>query len=317
MRVYVTGATGFVGRWLEKELTSAGHEVVAAPDPDQLDVADLDGLVRWLSSAGTPDAVVHLAGVAFARDACEAPAEAFRINVGGTMALFEALRSIGLRPPVLVSGSADVYGDPSPEDLPLTEQAVLRPVQPYAISKAAQEATAIAAAVRYGFPVVVARSFNHAGPGQRPVFVVPAMAQRVLAMRRGEAAAVPTGNIDVRRDITDVRDVVRAYRLLLEGSAEGRLGTPPLVVNVASGRAVSVRWIVEQLCAMVGRAPIVRQDPTLVRQSDPKEICGDASLLTSLTGWRPTIPLEQTLADVLDDARTRLHTPDQAGGTPA
>jgi GDP-4-dehydro-6-deoxy-D-mannose reductase len=304
MRIFVTGAIGFVGGWLTRELAASGHEVVAAPGPDELDITDREGLVRWLSSSGRPDGVVHLAGMSFAPDAHEDPSEAFRVNVAGTIALFEALRSLGIRPGVLVSGSADVYGMPRPEDLPLTEQAPLAPLLPYAISKAAQEAVAVEAGVRFGFPVVVTRSFNHAGPGQRPVFVVAAMARRVLAAKRGDAAAIPTGNVDVQRDLSDVRDVVRAYRLLLEGAVAGSLGTPPIVVNVASGRVVTIRWVIEQLCALAGVQPALALDPSLVRLNDPVKRAGDSSLLTSLTGWRPTIPLEQTLADVLADAGT-------------
>lgn len=316
MRVFVTGAIGFVGGWLQRELAANGHEVVAAPEPDELDIADRDGLIRWLSSSGHVDGVIHLAGMAFAPDAHNDPSEAFRVNVAGTIALFEALRVLGIRPGVLVSGSADVYGMPRPEDLPLTEQAPLAPLLPYAISKAAQEAVAVEAGTRYRFPVVVTRSFNHAGPGQRPVFVVAAMARRVLALQRGETVVIPTGNVDVSRDLSDVRDIVRAYRLLLEAAVNGSVGIPPLVVNVASGRVVTVRWVIEQLCALAGVQPALEVDGSLVRACDPVEIAGDASLLNSLTGWRPTIPLEQTLADVLSDAAIRYPTPSDGVASP-
>jgi GDP-4-dehydro-6-deoxy-D-mannose reductase len=308
MRVYVTGAIGFVGGWLLRELAANGHEAVAAPGPDRLDITDRDGLIRWLSSSGRPDAVAHLAGMAFAPDAHNDPSEAFRVNVAGTIALFEALRSLDIRPGVLVSGSADVYGAPRPEDLPLTEQAPLAPLLPYAISKAAQEAVAVEAGMRYGFPVVVTRSFNHAGPGQRPVFVVAAMARRVLALQRGETTTIPTGNVDVRRDLSDVRDVVCAYRLLLEAAVDGSLGIPPTIVNVASGRVVTVRWVIGQLCSLAGVETALEVDASLVRASDPVEIAGDSSLLNKLTGWRPTIPLERTLADVLSDAAREHQT---------
>jgi GDP-4-dehydro-6-deoxy-D-mannose reductase len=300
VRIFVTGATGFVGGWLQRELLGAGHEIVAAPGPDELDIADRDQLVRWFS--GSPDAVVHLAGMAFAPDARSDPAEAFRVNVGGTVAVFEALRELGLRPPTLVTGSSEVYGIPRPEDLPLGETAPLAPRQPYAVSKAAQEGVAIAAAVRWGFPVVVTRSFNHSGPGQRPVFVLPALARRIAAVRRGASTSLSAGNIDVRRDIGDVRDVVRAYRLLLEGLAEGRLGRAPLVVNVATGRAEPIRSMIDQLCTLAGVSPEVRIDPALVRADDPPEIRGDATLLGELTGWRPEIPLVQTFSDLLAEA---------------
>lgn len=316
MRIFVTGAIGFVGVWLRRELVANGHEVIEAPGPDQLDITDREGLVRWLSSSGRPDGVVHLAGMAFGPDADSDPSEAFRVNVAGTIALFEALRGLDIRPAVLVSGSSDVYGMPRPGDLPLTENALLAPLLPYAVSKAAQEAVAVEAGVRYGFPVVATRSFNHVGPGQRPVFVVAAMARRVLALQRGEAAAIPTGNVDVRRDLSDVRDVVRAYRLLLEAAVNGSRNVSPTIVNVASGRVVTVRWVIEQLCSLAGVQPTLEVDPSLLRTNDPAEIAGDASLLTSLTGWRPTIPLEQTLADVLSDAGVGHRTSGDAVKTP-
>jgi GDP-4-dehydro-6-deoxy-D-mannose reductase len=300
MRVFVTGAIGFVGQWLTKELRASGHVVVAAPGPQALDIADRRSLVSWLSGqAGAPDAVVHLAGMAFAPDAGHDPGEAFRVNVGGTVALFEALREIGIRPPVLVSCSADVYGTPRAEDLPLREDAPLAPNTPYSLSKAGQEGAAAEASARYGFPVVITRSFNHTGPGQRPVFVVPAMANRVMAVKRGQATGIPAGNVDVRRDLTDVRDVVIAYRLLLESAAAGALAEPCTIVNVASGRVVSVREIVERLCTMAGVSPAIQIDQSLVRANDPAEIRGDATLIHQLVGWQPTIALDQTLRDLL------------------
>lgn len=300
MRVFVTGAIGFVGGWLRRELAQAGHEVVAAPGPELLDIADRAGLIDWLSPG--PDAVVHLAGMAFPPDARSDPTEAFRVNVGGTVAIFEALRELGLRPPVLVSGSSEVYGAPRAQDLPLREEAPLNPQQPYAVSKAAQEGVAVEAAVRWGFPLVVTRSFNQSGPGQRPVFVLPALARRVAAVRRGDSTTLSAGNVDVLRDIGDVRDAVRAYRLLLEGLAEDRLRGAPLVVNVATGRAESIHSMIDQLCALAGVAPRVRIDPALVRADEPPEVRGDASLLRELTGWQPEIPLAQTLSDLLAEA---------------
>jgi GDP-4-dehydro-6-deoxy-D-mannose reductase len=303
MRIFVTGATGFVGGWLQRELVDAGHEVVPAPGLGKLDIADRAGLARWLSrGVGAPDAVVHLAGMAFAPDAESDPAEAFRVNVAGTIAVFEALRDVGVRPSVLVAGSSEIYGAPRPQDLPLAESAPLNPRRPYGWSKAAQESVAVEAGVRWGFPIVVTRSFNHAGPGQRPAFVLPAMARRVVAVRRGIAPVVAAGNVDVRRDISDVRDVVRAYRLLLEGSVDGHLGSQPVIVNVGSGRSETIRSLVERLCALAEVAPAIRVDLALVRPDDPPEIRGDVSLLSELTGWRPEIPMARTLTDLLEEA---------------
>lgn len=303
MRVFVTGAIGFVGGWLLAELRRSGHTVVPAPGPEELDITDLDGLARWLGDPShPPEAVVHLAGMAFAPDAKTDPAEAFRVNVGGTIALFEALRLVGIKPAVLVTGSSEVYGSPRSGDLPLRETAPLAPSHPYGMSKIGEEAIAVEASSRYGFPVVVTRSFNHAGPGQRPVFVVPAIARRVVAVQRGETTSIRAGNLDVRRDLTDVRDVVRAYRLLLELAADG---AEPVarVVNVASGKTVSIRLIIDQLCELAGVTPRIEVDESLVRADDPAEICGDASLLSQLTGWRPEILLRTTLTDVLAEAR--------------
>ena len=129
------------------------------------------------------------------------------------------------------------------------------------------------------------------------------MARRVLAVKRGEATVIPAGNVDVYRDIGDVRDVVRAYRLLLEAVTVGRLGSDPVVVNVATGRAETIRSLIEQLCALAGIAPAVQVNPALVRADDPPEIRGDASLLTELTGWRPEISLDRTLADLFAEAQ--------------
>jgi GDP-4-dehydro-6-deoxy-D-mannose reductase len=300
MRVFVTGAIGFVGQWLERELLATGHEVVVAPGPDVMDIADRKALIRWLDDpAGPPDAVIHLAGMAFAPDAGRDPVEAFRVNLGGTVALFESLREMGIRPAVVVSGSADVYGSPRPADLPLREEAPLAPSSAYSLSKVAQEGAAAEAAARYGFRVVVTRSFNHTGPGQRPVFVVPAMALRVMAVKRGQAARIPAGNVDVRRDLSDVRDVVAAYRMLAEWAAGAGARDGCTIVNIASGRAVTVRSIVEKLCELAGVNLSLETDPSLVRPDDPMEIRGDAGLIEALVGWRASIPLEQTLADVL------------------
>ena len=299
MRIFVTGANGFVGHWLARELIANGHAVVETPGPETLDIADRAAVRQWLDDpAGPPDAVVHLAGMAFAPDAGADPAEAFRVNVGGTVTLFEALRELGIRPPVLVSGSADVYGTPDRARLPLVEDALVAPQTPYALSKAAQEGVAAEAAGRFGFPVVVTRSFNHTGPGQRPVFVVPAMAARIVAVKRGQSATIPVGNVDVVRDMTDVRDVVAAYRLLIEPEHQPRPGEC-VIVNVASGQSYSIRNLVHRMCEIAGIPPLLEREPSLLRKDDAAEIRGDASNLRRRTGWQPAIPLDQTLADVL------------------
>jgi GDP-4-dehydro-6-deoxy-D-mannose reductase len=246
-----------------------------------------------------PDAIAHLAAIAYAPDAAGDPTKAFRITVGGTLDLVEALRTTGQRPKVLITGSSEVYGAPRPDALPIGEHAPLAPRTPYALSKVAQEAIAVRAATELGLPLVVTRSFNHTGPGQRPMFVVPALAARVLeAARGGPRRRVRVGNLDVCRDFSDVRDVVRAYRLLLERLDDGSLPVGATIVNVARGRSVSIRWILEEFLRLSESDVAYDVDPALVRADDPPDIHGDASALTALTGWRPERELSQTLADV-------------------
>lgn len=294
MRVLVTGVTGFVGGWIAKALRGAGHEVLA---PDRVDVTDADAVADEMRRLA-PDAVAHLAAVAFAPDAGTDPSRAFRVTLGGTINVLEAVRSIDPTPAVLVSGSSEVYGSPRPADLPLTELSPLAPRSPYALSKAAQEGVCLAYAARHGLRLVVTRSFNHVGPDQRDVFVVPALASRVRAMAAGEAIDIPVGNLDVRRDLTDVRDVVGAYVGLLAGLVEGSIPPGGLCLNVCSGRSVAIRFVLEELCRLASVEPRVRVEPSLVRTEDPPEIRGDGSVLARLTGWQPTTSLETTLADV-------------------
>ena len=295
MRVLVTGASGFVGRWLCRALSAKGHEVLDGEN--RLDVTDHRALSESLART-KPDAVAHLAAVAFGPDAGADPARAFAVTVGGTINLLEVVRSMGRPPAILITGSSEVYGTPAAGELPLTEGASLRPVKPYALSKAAQESIGLAYAARHGLRVVVTRSFNHAGPDQRPVFVIPALAARVAAVARGETNEVTAGNLDVRRDVTDVRDVADAYVRLLEWLHTEAPGGESLVLNVCSGRSVAIRWLLEELCRLAGVQPEIRIDPALVRSEDAPDIRGDASAIERLVDWRATTPLETTLADI-------------------
>ena len=211
-KILVTGATGFVGQWLIRDLEAAGHEAIGAPSSATLDITDAQS-VTALAAAVHPDAIAHLAGVAFARDAQADPNRAMAVNAGGTQAVIDAASQLDKPIPVLVSGSSEVYGLPAPSDLPLREVAPLRTDQPYGLSKLAQERVAIERGSALGVPIVVTRSFNHTGPGQRPEFVAPALARRIARARQTGILEVVVGNLDVRRDIGDVRDVVRAYQI--------------------------------------------------------------------------------------------------------
>jgi GDP-4-dehydro-6-deoxy-D-mannose reductase len=305
MRILVTGSSGFVGRWLARELRDAGHEVVCAGGRDDLDVTDARAVRSGVAQA-RPDSIAHLAAMTFGPDARRDPERAFAVNALGTRHVLEAAVAHDPSTRVLLVSSAEVYGHPDPARLPIDENAPLAAVSPYGRSKIAAERSATELATAHDLPLTIVRPFNHSGPGQRLDFVVPSIAARIVeASRRGDPEIV-AGNLDVRRDFGDVRDVVRAYRLLLEASLPAAGATNPWIVNVATGRSVAIRTIVDTLAGLAGHEVVVRTDPALVRSDDPPEIRGDATRLRAATGWAPAIPLEQTLVDVLIDVRARL-----------
>ena len=288
MRILVTGATGFVGRWLVRELEAAGHEVVGSGDEDRLDVTDRAAVEAGIGAA-RPDAIAHLAAVSFGPEAGREPGRALSVNVGGTINVIQALGSLGEPTILLVPSSSEVYGPPDPADLPLAETAPLRPRAPYALTKVAQEAIALRLGPELGIRVVVCRSFNHTGPGQRLDFAIPAFGSRILAAQAAGEGRIRVGNVDVRRDIGDVRDVARAYRLLLELAHDG--GTPArgLIANVATGTSIVMRDAIAGLSAAAGHAVELDPDPGLIRSDDALDVRGDSTRLRELTGWRPEI----------------------------
>jgi GDP-4-dehydro-6-deoxy-D-mannose reductase len=301
MRVLVTGATGFAGRWLLLELERAGHEAVAAPSHGELDLAEEPDF-RPLLAAVRPDAVAHLAAVSFGPDASKDPELAIRVNEGGTRALLAALDALSSPAAVLVTSSSEVYGHFDPADLPIVESHPTQATTAYGKSKIGQELAAFESAAG-GRRIAITRAFNHIGPGQREVFVAPALARRVLELCDGKTATIRAGNLDVRRDFGDVRDVVRAYRLLIEALSDGRVPAKRPVYNVATGRSVPIRSLVEILCGLAGVEMVTEVDPALVRADDPPDVRGDSSAIRELTGWQPTISLADSLADVLASIR--------------
>jgi GDP-4-dehydro-6-deoxy-D-mannose reductase len=201
---------------------------------------------------------------------------------------------------VVAVASADVYGQVAEADLPITEDRPLRPVSPYGASKAAADLVALQAHLGHGLAVVRARPFNHLGPGQSNRFVASALASRIATNELTEEATVPVGNLSARRDFTDVRDVVAAYRLL------ARHGKPGEAYNICCGRDVAVHEIAERLVALAERPMRLETDPDLLRPVDTPVLRGDPTRLHDTTGWKPALSLDQTLADVLDDWRRRV-----------
>jgi GDP-4-dehydro-6-deoxy-D-mannose reductase len=299
VRALVTGAGGFVGRHLVEHLAEQGDEVVEMElAVDGIDIADAEPVMEAVMGA-KPTAVYHLAGAADVGGSWTAPRETFMANALGTLNVLEAARAAGVER-VLAVTSADVYGRVSEDELPLREDQPLRPVSPYAASKVAADALAQQAWLGHRLPVIRVRAFNHLGPGQSDRFLAPSLAARIARNERQGGDEVPIGNMTPLRDVTDVRDVVRAYRLLMER------GEPGGVYNVCRGRAASVKEIAEELLGMASRPMHLVVDQALQRPVDIPVLVGDNGALRAATGWEPTIPLETTLADVLADWRTRL-----------
>jgi GDP-4-dehydro-6-deoxy-D-mannose reductase len=290
VRALITGGKGFVGTWLADHLRRCGDEVTAIDiETDIADQAALDPVV----AAAAPDAVYHLAARTHVGESWKVPAEVLRVNVLGTAAVLAAARQVPGDPKVLVVSSAEIYGSVRPEQLPLDELAPVAPVTPYAASKAAAEQVALQAWRGYQQPVVVVRPFNHVGPGQAPTFAVSALARRIVEARRVGAGTLAVGTLSTRRDFTDVRDVVQAYRLLVEH------GEPGGVYNVCSGHDVAVSEVASRLLELAGADLELVTDPELVRPVDVPVLRGDPALLEAATGWKPAIPLDDTLGDVL------------------
>jgi GDP-4-dehydro-6-deoxy-D-mannose reductase len=299
VRALVTGAGGFVGVHLVRHLIESGDDVTELERTvDGIDITDGPGLTEAVLAA-KPTVVYHLAGAADVGGSWETPHETFLANAVGTLNVLAACRAAGCER-VLAVSSADVYGRVTEDELPLDEEQPLRPMSPYAASKVAADALAQQAWLGHRQPVVRVRAFNHLGPGQSDRFLVPALAARIARNERDGGDAVPIGNMAPRRDVTDVRDVVRAYRLLVER------GEPGDVYNVCSGRAVAVKEIADLLLGMARRPMRLVSDPKLQRPVDIPVLVGDNGRLARATGWAPTIPLEQTLADVLADWRTQV-----------
>ena len=294
MRALVTGASGFVGAHLVAHLEAEGDTVVAP----ETDITDRTALFAS-TAACAPEVVYHLAAQADVGGSWSDPIGTLRVNVEGTRNVLDAAREAGARRVVAVT-SADVYGIVDEADLPLDEDTPIRPVSPYAASKAAADILCLQATLGHGLDVVRARSFNHLGPGQSDRFVASAIASRIVANERDGGAVVRIGNLEARRDFTDVRDVVRAYRLLMEHGVAGD------VYHVCSGTDRSVREVAEQLTTLALAEMRLETDPELFRPVDLKSLRGDPSKIRATTGWEPRIDLDQTLRDLLEHWRATV-----------
>jgi GDP-4-dehydro-6-deoxy-D-mannose reductase len=297
VKAVVTGARGFVGRHLARHLARTGVDVVSldVAGGEPVDVTDRDAVARRIR-AEAPDAVYHLAARSHVGASWTDGERLHAVNVDGTRAVVDACVAASV-PRVLVVGSAEQYGAVDPALVPVRETTPCRPLSPYGRTKVEAEEVALAAHRDHGVGVVCTRAFNHTGPGQSSAFLVPGLAARIVAAERAGQDEIALGNGDPVRDFSDVRDVVRAYALLVERGVAGE------TYNVCSGRGVRVGEVAARLVARARRPLRTVTDPDLLRPADVPVLVGDPAKLVAATGWAPEHTLDDTLDAVLAAAR--------------
>lgn len=317
-RALITGITGFVGSHMAEYLLESQPEVEVYGTARwrsrrdniehishrirliECDMNDANS-VRTMIENTRPDYIFHLAAQSFVPTSWHAPTDTLNTNIMGQLNLFEAVRLAGIDPVIQIAGSSEEYGLVLPDEVPIKETNPLRPLSPYAVSKVAQDMLGWQYFYAYDLRVIRTRAFNHSGPRRGDVFVESNFANQVVQIELGLVPPVlKVGNLEARRDYTDVRDVVRAYWLAVTRAEPGE------VYNIASGKSWAIQEVLDMLLAQA-RVPIrVEEDPTRLRPSDVLILEGDATRFRNATGWEPTIPFEQTLQDILAYWRERL-----------
>lgn len=318
MKVLITGITGFAGSHLAEHILAEhpGVEVFGLVrwrsrmeniqgilDKVVLKEGDLKDIVSLMAVLGQvkPDRIFHLAAQSFVPTSWKLPAETFAINAIGEIHLFEAALSLNLRPRIQIAGSSEEYGMVYPDEVPMKETNPLRPLSPYAVSKVAQDLLAYQYFKSYGLHTVRTRGFNHTGPRRGDVFVTSNFAKQVVEIEKGKREpVVRVGNLEAKRDFSDVRDVVRAYWLAVEK------GEPGDVYNIGTGRAFAMKEVLDTLLALSKVKVRVEVDPERLRPSDVPILLADCVKFRKMTGWEARIPFEKTMADLLDYWRARV-----------
>ncbi len=313
MRILITGVGGFVGGHLHRQILESNpnaeiHGTIL--DDTQFQPAGVichaldlknEKLVDDLIQKIQPEHIYHLAAQASPRRSFAAPWETLENNIRSQLNIFLASLKLNPHPRILIISSAEIYGPVRPEQLPITEGAPLKPTNPYGVSKVGQDMLGLQYYLSHRLPVLRARPFNHFGPGQSEGFVAVDFAIQVAKIEAGQQKPIlEVGNLSAQRDFTDVRDVVRAYRLIMEK------GMPGDVYNIASGKPISIQKLLDMLLDYSTVKIDVRTDPARMMPIDVPIILGDASLLKAATGWEPTINFEDTVLDVLNDCRKRV-----------
>lgn len=309
MKALITGISGFVGKHLTQHLISEGHEVagidaVKLEFPDDIiktenlliiegDLRDEDILAKALNDF-KPDVVFHLAAQSSVKISFENPVETFSDNLIGTLILFETISKLDFSVKTLVISSSEVYGQLSPEECPVSEEYPLRPINPYAVSKASVDLLAYQYYKAYNMPVYIARAFSHSGPGQKTVGVLSDWAFQVAKIELGlTPPIIKVGNLKVKRDYTDVRDVVKAYMSIL------KIGEPGRPYNVCSGMGYELSELLNKYKKLSKKEIEIQTDQSRMRPVDIPILTGSNERIKLETGWQPKITIDQTLADSL------------------
>ncbi len=314
VRVLITGVAGFVGRHLVRHLLDTQPTIdlhgtaLDSPSPlvpgdvaqHVLDLRDAEA-TRTFVERLAPDHIYHVAAQASVRRSFDAAWETLENNIRGQLNIIHGALSMRVPPRILVVSSGEIYGDAAPEHLPSDETTPLRPSSPYSVSKVTQDMLGLQYFLSHNLPILRARPFNHLGAGQSEGFVAPDFAMQIARVEAGQQEPrLYVGTLTAERDFTDVRDVVRAYRLIMEQ------GTPGDVYNVASGITHTIQEMLDLFLRHSTAQIEICLDPDRIRPASIPILWGDSSRLTALTGWQPTISFEQTLIDVLDDCRQRV-----------
>lgn len=311
MRILITGITGFVGSHLAEYLLKKdpADEIYGIYRwrsrmenlhliHDKINMVECDlhdsGSVRQMMEKVRPDWIFHLAAQSYVLSSWHAPADTISNNILGQLNLLEAMRELNLDCRMQIAGSSEEYGLVKPDEVPIKETNPLRPMSPYAVSKVGQDMLAYQYFMSYGFHVIRTRAFNHSGPRRGDVFVESNFAKQIADIEKGKQEPIlKVGNLEARRDFTDARDIVRAYYMALEK------GIPGDVYNIASDNDYSIQEILDILLSKTKVKIKVEVDPARLRPSDVPILRGDYSKFHKLTGWKPEIPFEQTLEDLM------------------
>jgi GDP-4-dehydro-6-deoxy-D-mannose reductase len=318
MRVLITGITGFAGSHLADYILqnhpqakvfglvrwrSRMENILHIQNRIRLieaDLKDMASLKRCLAEV-KPDLIFHLAAQSFVPTSWKCPAETFAINALGQINLFEAVLSLGMSPKIHIAGSSEEYGLVNSDEVPMKETNPLRPLSPYAVSKVAQDLLGWQYFKSYGLKVVRTRGFNHTGPRRGEVFICSNFAKQIVEIeKKKKKPLLQVGNLEAKRDFTDVRDMVRAYWLCLEKGEEGD------VYNIGTGKTYSMKEILTMLLSISGIDVKIEIDPHRLRPSDVPVLLSDSSKFRKITGWEPEVPIHQSLEDLLAYWRERV-----------